>query len=160
MELKYCFTEQDYIEFAIRSAKKRNRKILIIASACLIVFFAIILITSRASMEIIAFFAVMLLVFVLVVPLMQKVILKQQAKTQIKKLGNDFFASEKCVELTDDSLISISSLATSNVNYKNIVGTYRDDRFAYIEIKSGSKIFIPLSTPGINQFLEALQSKL
>ncbi len=74
MELKYCFTEQDYIEFALRSTQKRNRKILVIASAFLIVFFTIISIASRAPIEVVVFFVVILLIFVLIVPLMQKAI--------------------------------------------------------------------------------------
>ncbi len=160
MELKYYFTEQDYIEFALRSTQMRNRKTLAIASTFLVVLFAIILISSRASTETIVFFVVILLAFILIVPLMQKAIIKQRVKTQIKKLGNDFFTSEKCIELTDDDLILTSSLATSKINYTNIVETHHDERFAYIEIKSGSKIFIPISTPEIDQFLEAVQNKL
>lgn len=160
MELKYCFTEQEYIDFALRVTKKRRQKILAVSFVCLAVFFAILLISTRAPIEVTVLFILILLLFVLVIPFLQRIIITRLTKTQIKKLGNDFFTSEKRIELTDNELISESSLVASKISYGNIVKTYQDDRFAYIEIKGGNKIFIPLSTPGLVQFLDSLKQKI
>lgn len=159
MELKYNFTELEYIDFVLRTAKKRNQKNLLLTTICLAVVFAAILVASHAQALVIALAVVILILFIFVGAFLQKAVIRKMAKDKIKKLGKAFFTQEKAVELTDAGLIMASSLATTKIRYENIVHTYQDDRFSYIEIRGGSKIFIPVGTSGLAQFLDNLKQK-
>ncbi len=160
MKLSYCITTQDYVNFALRSSKKRNQKIRLVMIMSLAVFFTILLSMSSAPIEIWVIFACLLALLVPLEHLFQNVVVKHNAKNSITKIGNNFFDSENSLELSNDGLISNSNLSVSTIKYKNIVKAYCDGRFFYIEIIGGSKFFIPLSTTGLPKFRDELQSKI
>ena len=158
MKLTYNLTECDYIEFALRSAKRNNNKILIIAALLLTGLFITILAASHASVEVIIKFAFILIVVIFLNYKLHNVIVKEQAKANIMKLGKDFFTNDKTLYLSDEEIIFSASVTVKRIRIKDIMQIHTDDKFAYINI-IGSAIFVPLSTPELPVFLSALKNK-
>ena len=92
--------------------------------------------------------------------LLQKAIVKRSAMQNIKSAGTDFFKSDKTLELLDDGIESQSNIGVSKLRYESISNLSKDDRFAYIAVKGGNKLFIPLSTQGVSEFYGVLAEKI
>ena len=159
MKLNYSFTEQDYIDFSLRYAKKRNRKILVITSVVLFAVLVVILLASNAPPIMMPICAIFVVIIYALGVLSQNAMLKHSAKQNIESAGNDFFKSDKTLELLDDGIESQSNLGTSKFRYESINSLSKDDRFMGITIKGGSVLFIPLYTPGASEFYDALVEK-
>lgn len=158
MKLTYNFTECDYIEFALRSAKKNNKRILTTAALLLTGLFIMILAASHASVKVIIEFAFILIAVIFLNYKLHNIIVKEQAKANIMRLGKKFFKSDKTLYLSDEGIIFSTSVSVKKISIKNIMQIHTDDKFAYIDI-IGSAIFIPLSTPELPVFLSALKDK-
>jgi hypothetical protein len=160
MKLKYSFTAQDYIDFALRSVKNRNRKILIITGAACFMVLIVILLASNAPLVMIPICAIFVILICAISALLQKAIVKRSAMQNIKSAGTDFFKSDKTLELLDDGIESQSNIGVSKLRYESISNLSKDDRFAYIAVKGGNKLFIPLSTQGVSEFYGVLAEKI
>ncbi|MBE6743127.1 MAG: hypothetical protein E7569_02735 [Ruminococcaceae bacterium] len=158
MKLTYNFTECDYIEFALRSAKKNNKRILTIAALLLTGLFIMILAASHASVKVIIEFAFILIAVIFLNYKLHNIIVKEQAKANIMKLGKDFFTNDKTLYLSDEEIIFSTSVTVKRISIKDIMQIHTDDKFAYIDI-TDSAIFIPLSTSKLPVFLSALKDK-
>ena len=158
MKLTYNLTECDYIEFALRSAKKNNKRILTIAALLLTGLFIMILAASHASVKVIIEFAFILIAVIFLNYKFHNVIVKEQAKANIMKLGKDFFTNDKTLYLSDAEIIFSTSVTVKRIGIKDIMQIHTDDKFAYIDIID-SVIFIPLNTPELPVFLSVLKNK-
>lgn len=160
MKLKYSFTEQDYIDFALRIVKKRNRKILIIIGIACFVVLTIILLASNAPLVMIPICVIYVILICAISALMQKAMVKRSAMQNIKSAGVDFFKSDRMLELLDDGIGSQSNIGLSKIPYESIADLSKDDRFVYIAIRGGNKIFIPLCTTGVSEFYNVLAENI
>lgn len=160
MKLKYSFTEQDYIDFVFRTVKKRNQKILIITGAVCFMVLIVILLVSNAPLVMVPICAIFVILICFISALLQKAIVKRSAMQNIKSAGTDFFKSDRMLELFDDGMGSQSNIGLSKFPYESIAELSKDDRFVYIAIRGGNKIFIPLCTPGIFEFYNALAENI
>lgn len=158
MKITYNFTERDYIEFALRSAKKNNKKILIVAALLLTGLFIMILAACHAPVEAVIEFAFILMVVLFSNYQLHQLIVREQAKANILKLGKAFFANQKTLSLSDEELTYSTITSVKKNNISDIMQVHTDDKFAYIDTID-IELFIPLSTPNLPAFLIALKDK-
>lgn len=158
MKITYNFTERDYIEFALRSAKKNNKKILMVAALLLTGLFVIILAACHAPVEVVIEFAFILIVVLFSNYQLHQFIVREQAKANILKLGKAFFANQKTLSLSDEEFTYSTITLVKKNRINDIMQIHTDDKFAYIDTID-SELFIPLSTPDLPVFLSALKDK-
>lgn len=159
MEIKYHYNERDYLDFCLLVAKQENKKTLLIAAFLLALLFIMILVSTHSPVKIAVIYAFIFIFIIFINSKLENYIITKHAQATINRLGHDFFATDKTLCLSDSEIISTSSISVSKISFKNIDYVHKDTKFAHIELTNGSEIFIPLNTPELTEFLNALNDK-